>query len=664
MDNPEEKTTTALNPTEKKLQQSGIPDEASQAVEVGNRDLDDDIRSDNDIIPDDTWGNRWEFILANVGAAIGLGNFWRFPFLAFDYGGGAFFIPYIIALFTTGIPLTLLEMTLSQYCQQAMCRSFGNLNERFVGMGIAALWICFIIVTYYSVIIGWSNVYLIQSFYTPMPWSARGLPPSEMITVPSNYFYDDILHLNDAAVVELGEFVWFLFLGTFVVWAAVFLILFKGVAVVGKAVWFTVLLPVFTLVVLIIYGATLDGAGDGVVKYIGTWDMSVLENGQIWVDAFGQIFFSLGISTGIMSAFASHNGRQQNIVQDGIVVAMLNSSFSFVAGFAVFLVAGHFKYETGLTWDELQGVLGGPSLIFILYPSALSLTSGWWGNVMCILFFFTVFMLGIDSAFALTESIFGNLREVRLFDRLGPLPLLAFIVTACMALATLYCFGWGLYLLDVVDAYINIGLLAVGFTEAFVVGWVYKRNDAAEIVGSKSMLALELGCLGGFLAFATIGISVGNSTDLGLGYLALASILPALAIIAIGFVLCGTFSQVGFMKGIKTASYHGLGVLIFDLNEVLTRGTGKDNWKLPAIWGLALKFFVTPLVAFLLALKFNKFGIDSGYGGYIMGYQAFGIVVLLVCAALGFAGIVLPQIVTVEKKFPETSKRHPKQIVV
>ncbi|KNC76830.1 hypothetical protein SARC_10695 [Sphaeroforma arctica JP610] len=360
----------------------------------------------------------------------------------------------------------------------------------------------------------------------------------------------------------MGQFVWFIFLGTFVVWIAVFLVLFKGVAVVGKAVYFTVLLPVVTLLVLIIYGATLEGAGDGVVKYIGTWDMSALEDGQIWVDAFGQIFFSLGVSTGIMSAFASHNGRQQNIVQDGILVALLNSCYSFAAGFTVFLVADHFRHETGMSSEELQDVLGGPSLIFILYPSALSLTSGWWGNVMCILFFFTVFMLGIDSAFALTESIVVNLREVRFFDCFGFVPVLAMVCTLCVLLSILYCFGWGLYLLEVVDAYTNIGLLTVGFGEAFVVDWVYKRNLAAEIVGTKSMLALELGCLLAFVTFTTIAIVVGDSTDLALGHITLACSLPALAIIATAFILCGALSQIGFMDGITTASYHGLEGLI------------------------------------------------------------------------------------------------------
>ncbi|KNC76829.1 hypothetical protein SARC_10694 [Sphaeroforma arctica JP610] len=148
-----ENTTTAASeqhPVEKKIPPAEALTGTAQTVDVNQVIYDDgNVRLDNDddeVIPDDTWGNRWEFILANVGAAIGLGNFWRFPFLAFAYGGGAFFIPYIIALFTTGIPLALLEMALAQYCQQAMCRSFGSLNRRFVGLGISALWICFVIV--------------------------------------------------------------------------------------------------------------------------------------------------------------------------------------------------------------------------------------------------------------------------------------------------------------------------------------------------------------------------------------------------------------------------------------------------------------------------------------------------------------------------------------
>lgn len=119
------------------------------------------------------WAGRWTFIIASVGAAVGLGNFWRFPGLTYKYGGfGNFCIPYLCALFFFGIPLLLMELGLGQMKQRGDVSVFRSINKRLSGIGIASVMSSYIIAFYYIVIIGWACVYVIAGFGTPVPWSS------------------------------------------------------------------------------------------------------------------------------------------------------------------------------------------------------------------------------------------------------------------------------------------------------------------------------------------------------------------------------------------------------------------------------------------------------------------------------------------------------------
>merc|ERR1711935_853940 len=117
------------------------------------------------------WMNRPTFILASIGVAVGLGNFWRFPYLTNKYGGGFFFLPYLIALFTMGIPLLLMELSLGQKFQRGDIAVFGGINKRLRGIGIASVFSSYIITFYYNVIISWALIYFVMSFVSPLPWS-------------------------------------------------------------------------------------------------------------------------------------------------------------------------------------------------------------------------------------------------------------------------------------------------------------------------------------------------------------------------------------------------------------------------------------------------------------------------------------------------------------
>ena len=247
----------------------------------------------------DRWSTRTAFIMAAVGSAVGLGNVWRFPYVAYKYGGGAFFIPYFVALLTAGIPLMILEFGLGQKMQASAPSALGKANKHTEWVGWFALLVGTVISCYYAAIMAYAVEYLLYSVKGlfaggQMPWNG----------IEGKFFTERVRNHSTAAG-EMWKPVWHLALALVAVWGAVFWIIYKGVKRVGKVVMWTVPLPVILLLILTIRGLTLPGAGDGILYYL-TPDFTKLGDPATWLAAYGQVFFSLSIGFGIMIAYASY----------------------------------------------------------------------------------------------------------------------------------------------------------------------------------------------------------------------------------------------------------------------------------------------------------------------------------------------------------------------
>ena len=232
------------------------------------------------------WLNRPTFILASIGAAVGLGNFWRFPYLTNKYGGGFFFIPYLLALFLLGIPLLLMELALGQKFQRGDISVFGGINKRLRGIGIASVFSAYIICFYYNVIISWAIVYFISAFISPLPWSEENKDfewkcDKTSTTRAQQFFEIDVIRFknDECKAYEDGDPSQFsvpAFFATLFVWLVCFVAVFNGVHSSSYLVWFTVPVPLIFLVVMLINNLTLEGAGNGIDKYLnGTPGMEV-----------------------------------------------------------------------------------------------------------------------------------------------------------------------------------------------------------------------------------------------------------------------------------------------------------------------------------------------------------------------------------------------------
>lgn len=416
------------------------------------------------------WSSNWAFLLAAVGSAVGLGNLWRFPYLAYKYGGGSFLLPYLIALFVLGIPLLVIELALGQKLQKGAIGAFRAVHPRLAGVGFLGVCASFIVVIYYAVVMAWSSFYLIESFSDILPWAEA----------PKEYFFDEVLGIS-TSISTMGAVDWHLLVALAGVWLAIYLCIRKGVQSVGDVVMVTVPLPIILLVILFFRGITLDGAMDGIYHYIKP-NFSALLSPEIWLAAAGQIFFTFSVSMGIMIAYASFNKPSNNLLRDGIYIALADAAISIFAGFVVFSVLGYMAKETGQPIEEVAA--SGPGLAFVVFPKALSLMPLWPG-FFSILFFLTLLTLGIDSAFSLVESIVvvicDSLEEVRKEQ------ISFWVCFLCFALGFIFTTDAGLYYLDLVDHFTtNILLVVTGFLECVAIGWVLGAEKVRKYINRVS----------------------------------------------------------------------------------------------------------------------------------------------------------------------------------
>ncbi|KAL7852755.1 hypothetical protein SRHO_G00185400 [Serrasalmus rhombeus] len=354
------------------------------------------------------WASKAEFLLAVAGQIIGLGNVWRFPYLCYKNGGGVFFVPYLLFLVLCGIPLFLLEMALGQYTSLGGVSAWRSICPLFGGLGYASQVMILHGCVYYIIILAWALFYLGCSFQSKLPWAhcnntwntetcavfegenISGLPLNA--TSPVMEFWErEVLNVSDG-VGELGSVHWRLALCLLAVWVVCYFCVWKGVKSTGKVVYVTATFPYAMLLVLLVRGATLPGAVEGIIYYLKP-NHTRLSDPQVWMDAGTQIFFSYGICLGSLTALGSYNKFNNDCYRDTFLLCLLNSGTSFLAGFAIFAVLGFMAQEQNVHISEIAQ--SGPGLAFIVIPRAVSMMP--LPQLWAVSFFLMIIMLGLDT---------------------------------------------------------------------------------------------------------------------------------------------------------------------------------------------------------------------------------------------------------------------------
>ncbi|XP_046821581.1 sodium-dependent nutrient amino acid transporter 1-like isoform X1 [Vespa crabro] len=449
----------------------------------------------------EAWGGGLDFLMACIATSVGLGNVWRFPFTAYENGGGAFLIPYIIVLFFIGKPFYYLEGLLGQFTNKS-CAKTWEMVPAMKGLGYGQAFAAFAVVSYYSSLMALTIYYLVASFQSVLPWSlcreewqgqcfdaiSNGTSINETTVVQSSaelYFRKIVLKEYDTIENGIGTPSWELAICLFVSWLCIFGVLCRGVKSTGKAVYFLAIFPYIVMIVLLVRSVTLEGALDGILFFVTPkWDM--LWNPNVWYSAITQCFFSLSVCFGPILTYSSYNTFGHSVNRDVMIVTTLDTFTSLIAGCTIFGILGNLAHEMGSS-DISKVVRGGTGLAFISYPEALARFDVV-PQIFAIFFFIMMFVLGTGSAVALCGAIFCILSDH--FPKVRQWILVLIISIIGYFIGLVYITPGGQWLVTLVDYYGGTFVaIIIGVLEMITIFWIYGLsnflNDIEFMLGTK-----------------------------------------------------------------------------------------------------------------------------------------------------------------------------------
>ncbi len=406
-----------------------------------------------------TWASRSTFILAAIGSAVGLGNAWRFPGLVAKHGGGAFLLAYLLAMFALGIPLLMMEISVGRKMRAGAPNALRGLNKKFEFIGWAATANATVIVIYYAVVFAWVILMAVFSFkFAPLTGNTEAA---------SGLWAELIKTTWD--VTGFGTISWKVVGCLVLAWGLMYLSIRKGTHSVGKVVKFTVLLPVVCLLAMAVKGVTMPGAMAG-VKALFVPDFSALANASLWIDAVGQVFYSMSVMMAIMFAYGSFLRRDSNIAEDCIIIAFSDMAVSVLSGIVLFTT----MYGSGMTTADMSA--SGIGTAVVIYPMTIvTLTnSGVFNSIFAFVFYFCLCTLAIDSAFSIVEGVSAAVSDKFKFDKHKTTLVICIV---CGIISLFFTTGAGLGWLDIVDNWCNcFSLVLVGVLESIAIGWGFSTD--------------------------------------------------------------------------------------------------------------------------------------------------------------------------------------------
>ena len=410
-----------------------------------------------EVKPKEGFSSRKVFIFAAIGSAVGLGNIWRFPYVAYEGGGGAFIIPYLCALLFAGIPLLYLDYAVGHRFRGSAPLSLRRLHRGAEWLGWWQVLICVVIAIYYAAILAWAAKYTVLSF-------TKGWGDD-----PNAYFFGDYLQAA-ATPGPTFDFVPGILMTMILVWVVTIGVLAMGVQTgIGRTAVIFIPVLVLAFIVLVIQALTLDGSMEG-LNALFTPDWGALTHGSVWISAVGQIFFSLSVGFGIMITYASYVDRKTDMTGSGAVVGFSNSGFELLAGIGVFAALGFMAQAAGTEVSEV--VTNGIGLAFVAFPTIINEAPG--GVVIGVLFFVSLLLAGVTSLISIVEVVIGAVRDKVGISRTAA----TFVVGVPMGVVSVLMFSTtgGIYVLDTMDAFVNsFGIIAVAAVMMLAITYVFRK---------------------------------------------------------------------------------------------------------------------------------------------------------------------------------------------
>ncbi|XP_038057063.1 sodium- and chloride-dependent glycine transporter 1-like [Patiria miniata] len=494
----------------------GTIEQGIEGTHEPDMETDKGIKGDMDATGSDSasrgkWTGKLDFILSSMGYAIGLGNVWRFPYLCYSNGGGAFLFPYLIMLLLIGFPMLFLEISFGQFGSLG-CISVWRISPLFKGIGFGMVLMSAYFCLYYNIIIAYSTYYMFASVLNPLPWvgcnhtdfnteacfaASQGDDlkecPFELVNYTANntrpifaseeYFKHRVLKMTDS-LGDMGTIQWEILLCFIFAWLLTFICISRGIKTSGKVVYFTATFPYVALIALLIIGALQPGAINGILYFI-TPQFDKLKDVQVWKAAANQVVFSFGAGWGGLQTLASYNKFHNNTLRDVIAIVLGGALTSILAGFVVFSIIGFMACDAKVPIEN--AIDAGPGLAFVAYPEAVSripVVPQLWSFI----FFFMLITLGLDSQFVTVETIITavmdeasdflpNIRKKKTW--------IIFTVCFLMFLIGLpFTMNGGIYLMTLFDWYsAGYSPMLLALTELCVFNFIYGQERFLREIG-------------------------------------------------------------------------------------------------------------------------------------------------------------------------------------
>lgn len=426
--------------------------------------------SNEDEINNRQWDSSFSFLMAMIGAAVGLGNIWRFSYVLYSNGRGAFLIPYFFAIFIMGIPFLILEYGAGAKFKDSLSNILKKIKPQFEFIGWFTAFLVFLVLTYYIVIMGWDAIYLILSFFKG--WGSN----------PDLFFTTNIVVGGNNLDKILTPVIPTL-LATIAIWILVWFISHKALDEgVSRVVKVMIPLLFIMMAIIVFYSFTLPGHWNG-LNALFKPDWSALLNVDVWLAAFGQIIFSLSMGQAVAVTYASYLPDNSKLVDNVLIVVTSNSGFELFTALGVFSILGFMSFTSGLPIDKIA--TSGSGLLFVVFPGIFNVM-GKAAYIIAPLFFLCVFFAGITTALAYVEPMSLALSKKFGFPRVRAVTLLC-IVGLIISLA--YTNGSGNYILVLADAFINqFGILLAVVLQALVFGWSYGVEKLIPVINKYSTI--------------------------------------------------------------------------------------------------------------------------------------------------------------------------------
>ena len=413
------------------------------------------------------WNSPLSFVLAMIGAAVGLGNIWRFSYVVYSNGGGTFFIPYLIAILIMGIPFLILEYGMGFTFKDSFSNTLKSINPKLEYISWILVLFVFTIVIYYIVILSWDLIYMASSFN--FSWGSD----------TALYFVKNVggsSNLSNLSFLMIPTAI-----GVLIMWFVLWFISHKDLNDgIGKIIKIIIPALFAIMIIIVVYALTLPGAGIGIETLLRPDWMRLLDI-NVWLAAFSQIMFSLSMGQAIAFTYASYLPEKSKLNDNVLVVVLANSSFEVFTAFGIFAILGYMSYTSGTPMIQL--VSEGTGLIFVVFPRIFNIM-GVTGRILAPLLFVAILFAGISSAVAIFEPMVSSTERKFNWSRRKTVTVLSIIGCSVSLMLTT---GISSYLVAIVDKFVNeFGILLLVAIQSIIFAWMYDIDSIIPTLNENS----------------------------------------------------------------------------------------------------------------------------------------------------------------------------------